>query len=328
MITVRRIERQDGSVIYRVQVSEPSERRLDRFLAEELELSRSRAAWLIEAGHVRVNGEPSKKSYVPEAGDRIEVELPPPEPAAAEPEDIPLEIVYEDEALLVVDKRAGMVVHPAPGHRRGTLMNALLHHLGRPPAAGDPARAGIVHRLDKDTSGLIVVAKDERAHRRLSEALARRRIERRYLAACWGHLPQDRLRIDADLGRHPRDRKRMAVRPGGRRAVTEVERLERWRAAELLRVRLETGRTHQIRVHLRHIGHPVVGDREYAAGWERGLAAEGGSWVGELARRVGRQFLHAAELRFEHPLTGRLVEIEAPLPPDLAAAAEWARETS
>jgi 23S rRNA pseudouridine1911/1915/1917 synthase len=172
------------------------------------------------------------------------------------------------------------------------------------------------------------MAKEETVHRRLAEALAQRKIVRYYLAACWGHLKSDSVMIEADVGRHRHDRKRMAVVPGARPAATEIERLERWKAADYLRVRLHTGRTHQIRVHLRHIGHPVVGDLQYGEGWERGLRGGGDRWARELARRVRRQFLHAAELRFTHPLTGRSMDFQAPLPADLAAPAEWARETS
>jgi 23S rRNA pseudouridine1911/1915/1917 synthase len=165
-------------------------------------------------------------------------------------------------------------------------------------------------------------------HRRLAEALARRKITRRYLAAAWGHLDDDSLLIQAEVGRHHRDRKRMAVVPGARPAATEVRRLERWKAADYLKVRLHTGRTHQIRVHLRHIGHPIVGDRQYGDGWERGLSAGSGRWASLLARRVTRQFLHAAELSFAHPISGREMEFSSPLPSDLAAAADWARKTS
>jgi 23S rRNA pseudouridine1911/1915/1917 synthase len=328
MDRVSRVEGQDGTVTHRIQVEEPSEQRLDRYLSEKLSLSRSNVTALIENGHVRIADRWPKKSYVPEVGDVIVVHLPPPEAALAEPEDIPIEVVYEDEGFLVVNKPAGMVVHPAPGHRRGTLVNALLYRVGALSPVGGAHRPGIVHRLDKDTSGLVIVARDETVHRKLASAIARRRIERHYLAACWGHLPDDNLLIEADIGRHRRDRKRMAVVPGTRRAVTEVERLERWRAADFLRVLLHTGRTHQIRVHLRHVGHPIVGDRQYGEGWERGLGSAGGRWAGELARMVTRQFLHAAELRFEHPVSGDTLQFSVPLPEDLAAAAEWARRTS
>ncbi len=324
---VKRVEGTDGSVTYTLQVDDSADQRLDRYLSEHLQLSRSQVAALIEAGRVLVNEREPKKSYVPEAGDRIVVQVPPPEPLEALAEEIPVDVLFEDEALLVVNKPAGMVVHPAPGHSSGTLINALLHRAGRLSSIGGSSRPGVVHRLDKDTSGLIIVARDETAHRRLADALARRKVFRRYLAACWGHLRKDTLVIDAELGRHRGDRKRMAVVPGARPALTEVERLERWRAADFLRVRLQTGRTHQIRVHLRHIGHPLVGDRQYAEGWERGLAS-GNRWARDLAARVPRQFLHAAELRFQHPLTARALEFEAPLPADLTEAAEWARRTS
>lgn len=327
MKRVTRAPKADDGATHTLRVDEPTDHRLDRYLAEKLPLSRSQAASLVESGEVRIGGRRPKKSYVPEIGDVIEVRIPAPEPLEAVAEDIPVRILYEDDALLVVDKPAGMVVHPAPGHTRGTLVGALLHQVGQLSPLGGPRRPGIVHRLDKDTSGLLIVARDEVAHRRLADALSRRKIGRSYLAACWGHLAEDRLRIEAELGRHPGDRKRMAVRPGGRPALTHVERLERWRAADYLRVGLRTGRTHQIRVHLHHVGHPLVGDQQYGRGWERGLSGAG-RWPQELAKRVGRQFLHAAELAFEHPLSGRSLSFSAPLPADLAEAAEWARRTS
>ncbi len=319
------VEEREGFATHRVEVDEPSGQRIDRYLADRLPLSRSQIVALIDAGRVRVADRTPKKSYIPEVGDVIEVVVPPPEPMLAVAEEIPIEIVFEDEGFLVVNKPAGMVVHPAPGHPRGTLVNAVLHHVGRLSPVGGARRPGIVHRLDKDTSGLIIVAKDETIHRRLAGSLAQREIVRRYLAACWGHLQDDTLRVEADVGRHQRDRKRMAVVPGARTAVTEIQRIERWKAADLLKVRLLTGRTHQIRVHLRHIGHPVVGDRQYGQGWERGLE---GRWPGDLAKRVKRQFLHAAELAFAHPVSGERLELSAPLPGDLAEAAEWARRTS
>ncbi len=328
MNRVKRVEAPDGSVTYRIRVDGPSKDRLDRYLTEQLELSRSHVAALIETGRVRIGERVPKKSYIPDVDDVIVIEVPPPEPTTAVAEDIPVEVLFEDEGFLVVDKPAGMVVHPAPGHHQGTLVNALLYHVGRLSTLGGAHRPGIVHRLDKDTSGLMIVAKEERVHRKLARALASREIVRHYLTASWGHIKEDKLLIDADVGRHRRDRKRMAVVPGTKPAITEVERLERWRAADMLRVRLHTGRTHQIRVHLRHIGHPVVGDRQYAAGWEKGLGTGEGLWARELAQRVARQFLHAAELAFEHPVSGDKLHFEAPLPNDLAAAADWARRTS
>lgn len=328
MKRVERADGPDGEVAYRVHVSEASPERLDRYLSKQLPLSRSQIANLIEAGRVKVGGRVPRKSYVPEPNDIIVVAVPPPEPPQAVPEEIELELLYEDDGLIVVNKPAGMVVYPAPGHSRGTLVNALLHRVDRLSSIGGGRRPGIVHRLDKDTSGLIIVAKEERVHRRLAEALTQRRIERRYLAACWGHLPQDQMRIEADVGRHRRDRKRMAVVPGARPALTEIQRLERWTAADFLRVRLHTGRTHQIRVHLHHIGHPIVADRQYGPGWERSWGGPGRRWARELAQRVPRQFLHAAELAFEHPLTGHPLSFSVSLPEDLAQAAEWARRAS
>ncbi len=299
--------------------------RLDTWLAARLDISRSRAAQLIEEGRVTLNGASPKKRDRPAAGDRIEVRIPPPAPSHLAPEAIPLTIVYQDDDLLVIDKPPGLVVHPAPGNPTGTLVNALLHAVGDLSGIGGVLRPGIVHRLDKDTSGLMVVAKHDEAHRTLSAELKARRIRRAYLAAAWGHLPQDRVAVDAPIGRHPTERKRMAVVPDGRPARTRFIRLERWRAAELLRAELDTGRTHQIRVHLLHLGHPVVGDRTYAPDRHRGFGGPERAWAAGLVKRVPRQFLHAAELRFTHPRTGESIRFESPLPPDLAAAAEWAR---
>jgi 23S rRNA pseudouridine1911/1915/1917 synthase len=302
--------------------------RLDVWLAAALGISRNRSAELIEAGRVRVNGAPPRKRDPVAMGDRLDVEIPAPEPSPLNSQDIPLDIHYEDRDLLVLDKPAGLVVHPAPGHREGTLVNALLHHVGDLSGIGGVLRPGIVHRLDKDTSGLLLVAKHDESHRRLADALRLRTIRRVYLAACWGHLAEDEVVVDAPVARHPGDRKRMAVVEGGRRALTRFRRRERWRAADLLRAELETGRTHQIRVHLLHLGHPVVGDAVYAPRRERGFSGPERAWAAELARRTPRQFLHAAELRFEHPMTGAPMAFSAPLPPDLAAVAEWARGVS
>lgn len=303
-------------------------RRLDVLIAERLEISRSRAEQLIAADQVRVNGAVPRKRDQPHVGDFITVRIPPPEPSSVAPEAIPLDIVYQDADLLVLNKPAGLVVHPAPGNRAGTLVNALLHEIGDLSGIGGVLRPGIVHRLDRDTSGLMVVAKHDTAHRQLSEALKRREVRRQYLTAAWGHLQTDSVTVDAPIARSAADRKRMAVVEGGRPAVTHFRRLERWRAADLLIARLETGRTHQIRVHLRHIGHPVVGDAAYGRGGERGISGAVRGWAVELAKRTDRQFLHAAELSFAHPRTGAPMHFEAPLPTDLAGIAEWARNTS
>jgi 23S rRNA pseudouridine1911/1915/1917 synthase len=301
--------------------------RLDQFVAGRLpELSRSRAVQLIAEGRVSINGAPGRKSERMVEGDVVEVEIPPPEPSTVEAEDIPLEVLHEDRDLLVIVKPAGLVVHPAPGHRSGTLVNALLHHVADLSGIGGVKRPGIVHRLDKDTSGLMLVAKHDRAHRGLAAALKRRDIRRSYLTVCWGHLESDRLTVDAPVGRSRRDRKRMVVQDEGRDAVTHFERLERWPAADLVRADLETGRTHQIRVHLSHIGHPVVGDPVYGGGGARGISGRDRVWARQLESRVPRQFLHAYRLEFQHPRSREPMSFEAPPPPDLAAVLEWARE--
>jgi 23S rRNA pseudouridine1911/1915/1917 synthase len=309
----------------RIQVSaESAGERLDAFIATAIaDLSRSRAVQLIADGQVRLNGQPARKSERVEAGDVVEVQVPPPTSSEVVPEAIPLEILYEDGDLVVLTKPAGLVVHPAPGHRSGTLVNALLHHIDDLSGIGGVKRPGIVHRLDKDTSGLMIVAKHDQAHRSLASALKRREIRRVYLAACWGHLSADRLSVDAPVGRSSRDRKRMAVREGGRSALTHFERIARWPAADLVRAQLETGRTHQIRVHLAHIGHPVVGDPVYGTAGARGISGRDRGWAAELERRVPRQFLHAQRLDLVHPRTREPMTFESPPPPDLAAVLAW-----
>ena len=310
------------------RIEEAPDDRLDRYLADRLRLSRSRVVDLLNDGHVRVNGRVPRKAYRPEPGDRIDVEVVPrPEPSL-QPQDLPVEVVWEDAHLAVVVKPAGMVVHPAPGHPDGTLVNALMARLDRLSRVGGDTRPGIVHRLDKETSGLLVVAKRERAHRRLAADLARRKVSRGYLAASWGHLDQDVETVDAPVGRDPTDRTRMAVVEEGKPATTHLRRLERWRSADFLAVRLETGRTHQIRVHLRHIGHPVVRDDTYAAGWEKGFVGTGGRWAEAFAERSGRMFLHAARLAFRHPETGKRMRFTSELPDRLREARAWARATS
>lgn len=317
----------ESDVHTRVLVVEPGEEgRLDAFLAAQLDLSRSRIAALIGDGHVTVNGLPARKRDLPRPGDRIQIKLPPPEPSHLVPEAIPLDIVHQDADILVVNKPAGLVVHPAPGNRSGTLVHALLHAVGDLSGVGGVLRPGIVHRLDRDTSGLMLVAKHDAAHRSLADQLRQRRVRRTYLTACWGHLADDDITVDAPIGRNLTERTRMAVlHEGGRQARTHFRRQERWRAADLLSAELDTGRTHQIRVHLLHLGHPVVGDRTYAAGRERGFSGPERGWAAELARRTPRQFLHATELEFTHPLTREVLHFHAPLPPDLHLAVEWGR---
>ena len=284
--------------------------RLDLFVAAALELSRNQAATLIAEGRVRVEGRLEKASYRAAPGERIAVEIPAPVAREVVAEDIPLRVVLEDEHVLVVDKPAGMVVHPAPGNWTGTLVNALKGRGGALSGAGGEGREGIVHRLDKETSGLLLVAKTDRAHRALGADLAARRIARRYAALAWGHIAGDTLTVDRAIARDPRDRKRMAVVSTGRAARTDFVRLARFDAADFLRARLHTGRTHQIRVHLASVGHPVVGDDTYGGGGGRRL----------FGLPPKRHFLHAAWLEFRHPMTGALVDVRSPLPPELHAA--------
>lgn len=222
-------------------------------------------------------------------------------------ENIPIRVVYEDDDLLVVDKASGMVVHPAPGNWTGTLVNALVGRGGELADGSGPERAGLVHRLDKETSGLLIVAKSDVAHRRLSAAIAARRVTRRYAAMAWGHFAADTLSVDQPIARDPRDRKRMAIVSTGKNARTDFRRLARFASADLLRAHLYTGRTHQIRVHLASIGHPVVGDDVYGGGGGRRLAA--------LPPK--RHFLHAAWLQFHHPVSGEQMDFRSPLPDDL-----------
>ena len=283
--------------------------RLDVFVARRLpELTRSRVRRLIDAGLVAIDGRPAAKAGVRlEPGQAVRLTLPPPAPSELEPEPIPLRIVYEDDDLLVVDKPAGMTVHPSPGHSRHTLVHAVLAHCPNLSGIGGEGRPGIVHRLDKDTSGLIIVAKHDAAHVSLARQLKERRVEKTYLALVEGRVEPKAGVIDGPIGRHPRHRKKMAVVERGREARTRYRLLREVDGRSLVEVRPETGRTHQIRVHLASIGHPVVGDALYG----------GKGWA---ASSLGRQFLHAQRLAFRHPRTGDRLELEAPLAEDLQEA--------
>jgi 23S rRNA pseudouridine1911/1915/1917 synthase len=296
--------------------ADPAGRRLDEVVAELGGVSRAAAARWVADGRVLVDGRRRPKSFRLDGTETITLDPPPDQgpPGPPEPEPLPLEVRFEDEHLLVVAKQPGVVVHPAPGHHTGTLVNALLGRVGSLSSAGGADRPGIVHRLDKDTSGLLLVAKDDPTHRALARDLAAHRVERRYLALAQGNLEPDAGTVDAPVGRHPRDRKRMAVVAGGRPATTHWRVLERFGRATLLDARLETGRTHQVRVHLAHLRHPLAGDRAYGA--DPRLAASLG---------LERPFLHAWRLAFEHPTDGRLVEVSEPVPADLDDALERLR---
>jgi 23S rRNA pseudouridine1911/1915/1917 synthase len=292
--------------------------RIDRWLATtRLGLTRSQIGRLCTNGAVLVDGRPVRASARVMPGQRVQVRVPPPALARHEPESLPLTVVYEDDDLLVLDKAAGMVVHPAPGHARGTLVNALLARCPDLVNVGGETRPGLVHRLDKETSGLMVVAKNDRAHARLAAAWLVHDIERRYLALAKGCLGEA-LRIDVAIGRDRRDRKRISPRTDHPRAACTALQPVRWFGAEatLVAARLETGRTHQVRVHLAQIGHPVLGDALYGRG-VRSLR------VGNLVHRFSRQMLHAAVLGFRHPVSGAALRFESPLPEDMAAAVRF-----
>jgi 23S rRNA pseudouridine1911/1915/1917 synthase len=303
--------------------------RIDRLLAARIpDLSRSRLKALILAGEVTIAGRTIRDpGHRVNAGDGIAVMLPQAEPAEPLPEPIPLSVVYEDADLIVIDKPAGLVVHPAAGHRTGTLVNALIAHCGDSLSGiGGVKRPGIVHRLDKDTSGLLVVAKHDAAHRSLAKQFAdhgrRGVLTRAYLAFVWGAPARPKGTIDAPIDRHPRARDRMAVRAGGREAVTHWTVLERYTGtdgrpvASLLECRLQTGRTHQIRVHMAHIGHPLLGDDVYGPGFKTKAALLPQAGRAALAA-LGRQALHAALLGFAHPSTGQFRQFRSDLPDDL-----------
>jgi 23S rRNA pseudouridine1911/1915/1917 synthase len=304
--------------------------RLDIFCARKIsDRTRSYFTKLASSGHISVDGRQVKPSFNVKRGMQVEIELVEPPPIEAKPEEIALDIVHEDDRLAVIDKPAGMVVHPAAGNYEGTLVNALLYHFGK-SIGGQPdgIRPGLVHRLDKDTSGLLAVAKDQMALAFLQQELKERRIKRQYTAICWGRLDPPRGTVDLPVGRSERDRKKMIVNPRvGRDAVTHYEVVESYRLAEMISLRLQTGRTHQIRVHLSYLGHPLVGDPVYGGrakylkrfdGSERRVATE-------LLGILGRQALHASRLEFPHPQDGRIVEFECGLPADMLEALEYLR---
>ena len=287
--------------------AQESAERIDALLARCVpELTRSAAARLIEAGAVTVGGRTVRKNYKCAPGDEISLIMPEAADCELRPQDIPIDVVYEDDDLLVVNKARGMVVHPAPGHPDGTLVNALLHHCGDSLSGiGGEKRPGIVHRIDRDTSGLIIAAKNDAAHLALSAQLKDHSLSRTYECLVTGNMKQDSGTVDAPIGRSSADRKKMAVVPTGRRAVTHWEVVARYPGVTHLRCRLETGRTHQIRVHMAYIGHPILGDTVYGAK--------------KPVPGLTGQCLHATGLRFVHPRTGEPVELHCPLPPEFTA---------
>jgi 23S rRNA pseudouridine1911/1915/1917 synthase len=297
--------------------------RLDRFLADQLSLSRTQAARIVAAGGVRVNGKVARASRLLDRKELVEIELPEaptarqfsPSPSAL----ASLSVVYEDADLAVIDKPAGLVVHPAPGHWEDTLVHALIAR-GTTLSGGAEGRPGIVHRLDRDTSGLMLVAKTDLAHRRLGAALAARQVKRAYAVLSWGHFDASPTIIEAPIGRSPTDRKRMMVRSEGRAARTDIHLLAKFAVCDLIRAELHSGRTHQIRVHLAHAGHPVVGDPVYAAGGSRRMTGPGRVAAEQLERATPRQALHAAELMFLHPISGARMVFASEWPADLRPA--------
>ena len=297
-------------MIYTVDKSDAGAR-LDLFLSAVSELSRSAAARLIEDGCVLVSGRPESKKYAVRAGDTVEVSLPEPKEYGAAPENIPIEVVYEDADIIVVNKPSGMVVHPAPGNTSGTLVNALLYHSGESLSGiGGVLRPGIVHRIDKDTSGLLVVAKNDAAHMKLSAELAYHGIEREYHALVLGGFKSDSGTVDMPIGRHPKDRKKMAPLPrgtaGAREAITHYEVISSFGQITYLKLKLETGRTHQIRVHMSSVGHPLLGDPVYGASKT--------PFEKRHAPLFDGQILHAKRLSLTHPRTGERMTFECELP--------------
>ncbi len=284
-------------------------KRLDVFLSEiQAEITRSFVKKLIETGQVTVNGAPAKAHYKLKEGDHVSMSVPDPEPLDVKPEAIALDVVYEDDCLIVIDKPAGMVVHPAPGHSGGTLVNALLHHCKDLAGIGGVERPGIVHRLDKDTSGLIVAAKTETGMQSLAQQFKEREIHKVYLAFAKGTFQSKSGVIDAPIGRHKIHRKKMSTRaPAGREAETRYEVIRQLDGFAYVRLFPKTGRTHQLRVHLASLGHPILGDRLY------------GGTLGPGLPQIGRQALHAYRLELTHPGTGNLLQWESPLPADMKA---------
>lgn len=285
-----------------IVLKEEAKQRLDKYIKEkQQDLSRMMIQKLLEEGSILVNSKKQKPSYLVQEGDKIEIHIPEAKPTTIEPQNIPLNIIYEDEDIIVVNKEKGMVVHPAVGNSDGTLVNAILAHCkGNLSGIGGEQRPGIVHRLDKDTSGLLIVAKNDKAHLQMSKQIEERKVKKVYIALVRGIVPDKEATISMPIGRSQKDRKKMAVVAKGKEAITHFEVLERFSKYTLLKVKIDTGRTHQIRVHMAEIGYPVVGDMLYSNG-KNEFGVQG-------------QMLHAKSLDFCHPITGKAMHLEAPLP--------------
>ncbi|MCI9087643.1 MAG: RluA family pseudouridine synthase [Clostridia bacterium] len=282
-------------------IVEESGQRIDKYIAENQGISRVAVQRLIEEGNILVNGEITKPSYLVQAGNEVTIQMPKVKETDLKPQKIPLDIIYEDDDIIVINKAKGMVVHPAAGNPDGTLVNAIMAHCkGNLSGIGGELRPGIVHRLDKDTSGILIIAKNDKAHLQISEQIQNREVKKIYLALVRGIVPEDEATIKMPIGRSTKDRKKMAVTPKGKEAITHFKVLERFEKYTYLEVKIETGRTHQIRVHMSEIGHPVVGDMVYSNG-KNEFNIEG-------------QMLHAHRLEFKHPITEKDMRLEAPLP--------------
>ena len=315
---------QNASVIELEIPADVSPQRVDRYLAscQDLDLSRSRIQRLFDDGLVTIDGRTAVKKQRIKGGETIVLTIPPTPQMHLEGEDIPIDIVYEDEHLAVVNKPPGMVTHPAAGNYRGTLVNAMIHHFGKLSELGGSDRPGIVHRLDKETSGLLIVARNDSAFLALQKAVQAREVARSYLALVCGHMKDDSGTIDLPIGRSLKDRKKMIVtHHRSREAVTSYKLLDRYRSYDLLEVNLHTGRTHQIRVHLSHLGHPVFGDPDYGGRqkWHRGIFAPERLLAKRLLELMPRQALHAAHLEFTHPVTQEKLSLHRDPPADFQA---------
>ncbi len=322
-------EENNGGKFFTIRVSEKgARRRLDQFLSEtNLKLSRSQAKNLIQKHLISLNQKPAKPSAHVKTGDLVSGTLPQPEPLFLEPEPLPLTILYEDASIIVVDKCSGMVVHPAYGNPSGTLVNALLYHCKDLAGINGVLRPGIVHRLDKDTSGVMVVAKDDEAYHHLAKQFKNRTVKKVYRAIVYGKVSGDEGLIDSDIGRHPSERKRMSTRTKkGRPAITRWRKVEEFESATLLDIFPQTGRTHQIRVHLSSIGHPILGDPLYGRKGRPGAIHD--PVLRDCVKRLNRQALHAERLKFTHPRTGERVQFVSPMPRDMEEVLEWLRSKS